>query len=171
MKLLKPEEVAEMFGVTVGTIKTWAKNKSLIGIQLGASGRWRFEESEVEAYIQRQKDASYKGLFDESKKIAISPMPINTLTKMIEKAETVQFVSQEVAKDEQEFESDSIAYVHYEDEVEPIELILKMKSRGVKYQEIADNLNSLKVKTMNGKDWTKAIVENNVRKHNKSINE
>ncbi|WP_378951229.1 helix-turn-helix domain-containing protein [Pelosinus sp. sgz500959] len=51
MKLLKVDEVAKKLGVTVGTVKIWARNRKLIGIQLGENGMWRFEQVDIESYL------------------------------------------------------------------------------------------------------------------------
>lgn len=46
-KLYKSSEVAELFGVTIETVRTWLKDGSLKGIKIGNGYNWRISESEV----------------------------------------------------------------------------------------------------------------------------
>jgi len=108
--------------------------------------------------------------------VSKSPMPEDTLGKMIEQAESTHIVPQDEPPVEQELGTNLFAdsLLVTQDATpagtEPIEIIMRMKADKVKYPAIAEHLNNLGLKTAQGKDWTKLTVENNVRKHKKLIN-
>lgn len=151
MKLLKANEVADMLGVTVGTIKTWAKNKSLIGIRMGASGRWCFELSEVEAYVQRQKESSYNTIEPVIKEIIPFAPTIQEIDNQIIDIQSIPIVEpvpQKVATEP----------------TEPIELMMELHSKGMTNQKISDHLNSLGLVTNRGKQWNNDSVFRRVKR-------
>ena len=51
--ILEPKEVAQRLRVSVRTVTRLAENGELIGFRVG--DRWRFQRSDVEAYIEAQK--------------------------------------------------------------------------------------------------------------------
>lgn len=158
MKLFKPDEVAEILGVTVGTVKTWAKNKQLIGIQLGASGRWRFEQAEIENYINKQKETSY------NKSLPHDTINIPPAVKLVD---AVQELENDLFKRTADHEPEPST--QQPTEITAIEIILKLKSEKVTYAKIADELNSMGIKTARNKDWTADAVEGQARKYKKPI--
>jgi excisionase family DNA binding protein len=51
--ILEPKEVAQRLRVSVRTVTRLAENGELIGFKVG--DRWRFQRSDLEAYIESQK--------------------------------------------------------------------------------------------------------------------
>ena len=51
--ILEPKEVAQRLRVSVRTVTRLAENGELIGFKVG--DRWRFQRSDLEAYIEAQK--------------------------------------------------------------------------------------------------------------------
>lgn len=53
-KIMDLEQIAQMLGVSERTVvRLVTESKELVGFKVGRS--WKFEESDVEAYIQQQK--------------------------------------------------------------------------------------------------------------------
>jgi excisionase family DNA binding protein len=50
---LKPAEVADLFAVSVETVKNWAEDGKLPGF-LTPTGRWRFHRADVDRALERQ---------------------------------------------------------------------------------------------------------------------
>ena len=155
MKLLTPAEVAEMLSVNVDTVKRYSRNGELVGLQLG--GRWRYQLSDIEGFIARQKEKS---------KSAAQSIPFKTTKEVpaidAEKEDDICPIIEPV-------DSFLVPELPPEPQQDPIEIIFKLKAEGIKYHIIADQLNNLGLKTKQGKEWTKDIVENNVRKHKKEM--
>jgi excisionase family DNA binding protein len=53
-KIINLEQVAKILGVSERTVVRLVENKELIGFKVGRS--WKFDEDDVVAYIQRQKE-------------------------------------------------------------------------------------------------------------------
>lgn len=172
MKLLTPAEVAEMLSVNVDTVKRYSRSGELVGLQLG--GRWRYQLSDIEEFIERQKAKSKSAAQlstptpneEEDSPKMDSPMLKQLLLEN-------QSVSSQLVPQEEPPELGSNLFgdeiVEVIPEADPIALILKLKADGMAYPAIAEHLNTLGLKTKHGKDWSKATVENNVRKHKKEM--
>lgn len=52
--LLNLEQVSQMLGVSERTVVRLVENKELIGFKVGRS--WKFDEADIDAYIQKQKE-------------------------------------------------------------------------------------------------------------------
>ena len=52
-KIIDLEQVAKLLGVSERTVVRLVENKELIGFKVGRS--WKFEEDDIDAYIQKQK--------------------------------------------------------------------------------------------------------------------
>lgn len=152
------QEVAEKLKVSIQSITKIVKSGKLKSVLVGR--QYRITETFLEEYVN--------GIFGD--KPVEQGRAVNPSEKVDRKPNTRgRKVSQEVAT-EPTADNDLVAYVHHEDEAEPIELILKLKAEGVSYRGIAENLNSLGIKTDKGKEWTHATVDNNIRKHKKLTN-
>lgn len=57
-KLLTTKQVQEILGVSERTVFNFMERGELKGFKVGRS--WRFEESEIEAYLQRQQEKAEK---------------------------------------------------------------------------------------------------------------
>ena len=65
-KIINLEQVAKLLGVSERTVIRLVEKKELIGFKVGRS--WKFDETDIEAYIQRQKERSQgKSITDEVK--------------------------------------------------------------------------------------------------------
>lgn len=62
-KLLTLKQAAEILGVTDRTVQNLILRGDLHGFQVGE--RWRVEESEIDAYIERQKRKAEQQARDE----------------------------------------------------------------------------------------------------------
>jgi len=65
-RIINLEQVAKLLGVSERTIVRLVENKELIGFKVGRS--WKFEETDIEAYIQRQKERAQQQLSDDEVK-------------------------------------------------------------------------------------------------------
>ncbi len=50
MRLLKPEEAAEILGVNLGTVRRWLREGKLKGVKVGRL--WRITEEDLKAFIE-----------------------------------------------------------------------------------------------------------------------
>jgi len=50
MRLLKPEEAAEILGVNPGTVRRWLREGKLKGVKVGRL--WRITEEDLKAFIE-----------------------------------------------------------------------------------------------------------------------
>lgn len=65
-KIISLEEVAKLLGVSGRTVVRLVEKKELTGFKVGRS--WKFDEADVDAYIQKQKQrAQGSSLTDEVK--------------------------------------------------------------------------------------------------------
>ncbi len=65
-RIIDLEQVAKLLGVSTRTVIRLVENKELVGFKVGRS--WKFDETDIEAYIQRQKErAQGKSTTDEVK--------------------------------------------------------------------------------------------------------
>lgn len=65
-KIISLEEVAKLLGVSGRTVVRLVEKKELTGFKVGRS--WKFDEADVDAYIQMQKQrAQGSSLTDEVK--------------------------------------------------------------------------------------------------------
>lgn len=170
MKLLTPSEVAEMLGVNVDTVKRYSRSGELVGLQLG--GRWKYQLADIEDFINKQKEITKQAINNSEstqivpQEVATSPMPTNTLEKLIEQTEPT-IALPVVPTAEQELGANMfpdvlpVTPVNTED---PMEIILQMKSQKIKYNAIAKHLNELGLKTKRGKEWTSDIITNELKK-------
>lgn len=65
-KIIDLEQVAKLLGVSERTIVRLVENKELIGFKVGRS--WKFEETDIDAYIQRQKERAQQQSSDDKVK-------------------------------------------------------------------------------------------------------
>lgn len=165
MKLFTPSEVAEMLSVNVDTVKRYSRNGELVGLQLG--GRWRYQLTDIEAFIIRQKEISMQSI--TRKELPV----IQKQSSLLENMPAVERLPKGVETDQEPAikPADNIVVdiVMTEDpassEINLIELILKLKSDGMKNNAIAEHLNSKGLKTKRGKPWTDDTVFNAIKKN------
>jgi excisionase family DNA binding protein len=62
-KIINLEQVSKMLGVSERTVIRLVENKELVGFKVGRS--WKFDEADIAAYIQRQKERSSGRSSDE----------------------------------------------------------------------------------------------------------
>ena len=180
MKLMTPAEVAEMLSVNVDTVKRYSRSGELVGLQLG--GRWRYQLSDIEEFIERQKAKSKSAAQSSTPTTneelsAINPEKENSpkmdspmLKQLLSKNQSLS--SQLIPQEEPpELGSNLFGEVIVDviPEADPIDLMLKLKADGMAYPAIAEHLNKLGLKTKHGKEWSKATIENNIRKHKKEM--
>ncbi len=55
MRLLKPEEVAARFGVSLWTVLRWLREKRVPAVKV--NGRWRVPEDELEKAVAAWREA------------------------------------------------------------------------------------------------------------------
>jgi len=163
------QEVADKLKVSVQSITKVVKSGKMKSVLVGR--QYRITETFLNEYLQ--------GIFGDipveqtravnpSEKVDRKP---NTRGQKSIEIISVEPVPQEIAKVDQQLGIDMFPNIKPVEKEEPIKLILKLKAEGMTYRTIAEHLNSLGIKTENKCDWTKDIVDNNIRKYKKSINE
>ena len=141
------QEVAEKMKVSVQSITKIVKSGKMKSVLVGR--QYRITETFLNEYLN--------GIYGDT--------PVNQ-TRAVRKIEPVlEEVTTEPAA-ENELGIDLFPNVQ---PVKPIEIILKLRAEGSTYQDIAEYLNSLGIKTAKGKEWTKASIDNNIREHKKSL--
>jgi len=53
-RIISLEQVSKLLGVSERTVVRLVENKELTGFKVGRS--WRFDEADIDAYIQKQKE-------------------------------------------------------------------------------------------------------------------
>lgn len=54
-RILTLADVARVLGITVPTARGLVRRGEIQGFQVGGRGMWRVEQSELDAYVQREK--------------------------------------------------------------------------------------------------------------------
>jgi len=57
-KIINLEQVSKLLGVSERTVVRLVENKELVGFKVGRS--WKFDEADIDAYIQKQKERFQK---------------------------------------------------------------------------------------------------------------
>ncbi len=57
-KLLSPEAVAEMIGVSPATVRIWLRKGTLKGIKVGEGRLWRISEKDVQEFLYKNEAGS-----------------------------------------------------------------------------------------------------------------
>ena len=71
MTYLTVAEVAERLKVYPGTVKRWLREGKLVGVALGDRAGWRISESDLEAFLESQRNVRFlEGDKDETGKAA-----------------------------------------------------------------------------------------------------
>lgn len=155
------QEVAEKMKVSVQSITKIVKSGKMKSVLIGRT--YRITDVFLSEYLN--------GIYGDKPVIqtrAVSPSEILRRVKAVTEPiiePLPQVVTVEPAAD-QELGIDLFPHI---EPVKPIDIIIKLRAEGKTYQEIAEYLNSLGIKTAKGKEWTKASIDNNIREHKKSL--